>query len=52
METPRKFITEKLSTHELGTSTVVIIITDEDPSLRIKSFGDDKLKWCFQKIIF
>ena len=28
-----------------------IISTDEDPSLRIESFCDDKFTWCFHKAI-
>ena len=39
METPRKFIIAELSIRKLGSSSVLIIIisTDEDPSLRIES---------------
>jgi hypothetical protein len=45
VETPRKFITAKLSIRKPGSSTVLIILisaiisTDEDPSLRIESFA-------------
>ena len=40
METPRKFITAKLSIRKPGSSSVlIIIITDEDPGLRIESFA-------------
>ena len=38
VETPRKFITVELSIRKLGSSLVLIIIqSDEDPSLRIES---------------
>ena len=38
VETPRKFIIAELSIRKLGSSSVLIIIsTDEDPSLRIES---------------
>ncbi len=43
METPRKFITVKLSIRKPGSSSVLIIChiisTDEDPGLRIESFA-------------
>ena len=48
METPRKFITAKLSIRKPGSSSVLIICelllaliisTDEDPGLRIESFA-------------
>ena len=40
METPRIFIMAKLSIRELGSSSVLMIIsTDEDPSSRIESFA-------------
>ena len=44
METPRKFITAKLSIRKSGSSSVLIICehiisTDEDPDLRIESFA-------------
>jgi hypothetical protein len=42
VETPRKFITAKLSIREPGTSSVLIIhiiSTDEDPGSRIESFA-------------
>ena len=43
VETPRKFIIAKLSFRKLGSSSVLIIIiiisTDEDPSLRIESLA-------------
>ena len=40
METPRKFITAKLSIRKPGSSSVLIILsTDEDPCLRIESFA-------------
>ena len=45
METPRKFITAKLSIRKPGSSSVLInicshiISTDEDPGLRIESFA-------------
>jgi hypothetical protein len=41
VETPRKFITAKLSIRKPGPSSVLIIciITDEDPGLRIESFA-------------
>ena len=49
METPRKFITAKLSICKPGSSslpirnhnisTIIIISTDEDPGLRIESFA-------------
>ena len=47
VETPRKFITAKLSIHKPGSSSVLIkhystialISTDEDPGLRIESFA-------------
>ena len=43
VETPRKFITAKLSIHKPGSSSVLIIChiisTDEDPGLRIESFA-------------
>ena len=40
METPRKFITAKLSIRKHGSSSVLIILsTDEDPGLRIESFA-------------
>ena len=38
METPRKFITAKLSIRKPG-SLSVLISTDEDPGLRIESFA-------------
>ena len=37
METPRKFIIAELSIRKLGSSSVLIMHTDEDPSLRIES---------------
>ena len=39
VETPRKFIIAELSIRKLGSSSVLIMIisTDEDPSLRIES---------------
>ena len=37
VETPRKFIIAELSIRKLGSSAVLIINTDEDPSLRIES---------------
>ena len=41
VETPRKFITAKLSIRKPGSSSVLIICasTDEDPGLRIESFA-------------
>ena len=40
VETPRKFITAKLSIRKPGSSSVLkIFITDEDPGLRIESFA-------------
>ena len=40
VETPRKFITAKLSIRKHGSSSVLnIISTDEDPGLRIESFA-------------
>ena len=44
VETPRKFITAKLSIRKPGSSSVLIICehiisTDEDPDLRIESFA-------------
>jgi hypothetical protein len=39
VETPRKFITAKLSIRKPGSSSVHIISTDEDPGLRIESFA-------------
>jgi hypothetical protein len=38
VETPRKFITAKLSIRKPGSSSV-LIICDEDPGLRIESFA-------------
>ena len=38
VETPRKFITAKLSIRKPGSSSVLIIF-DEDPGLRIESFA-------------
>ena len=37
VETPRKFIIAELSIRKLGSSSVLIMSTDEDPSLRIES---------------
>ena len=42
VETPRKFITAKLSIRKPGSSSVLIILlysTDEDPGLQIESFA-------------
>jgi hypothetical protein len=39
VETPRKFITAKLSIRKPGSSSVLIICTDEDQGLRIESFA-------------
>jgi hypothetical protein len=39
VETPRKFITAKLSIRKPGSSSVLIICPDEDPGLRIESFA-------------
>ena len=42
VETPRKFITAKLSIRKPGSSSVLIIYlfsTEEDPGLRIESFA-------------
>ena len=39
VETPRKFITAKLSIRKPGSSSALIISTDEDPGLRIESFA-------------
>jgi hypothetical protein len=41
VETPRKFITAKLSIRKRGSSSVLhhVISTDEDPGLRIESFA-------------
>jgi hypothetical protein len=39
VETPRKFITAKLSIRKPGSSSVLKICTDEDPGLRIESFA-------------
>ena len=40
VETPRKFITAKLSIRKPGSSSVLIICsTDEDPGLRIENFA-------------
>jgi hypothetical protein len=47
VETPRKFITAKISIRQPGSSSVliiciistIIISTDEDPGLRIESFA-------------
>ena len=47
METPRKFITAKLSIRKPGSSSH-IISTDEDPGLRIESFAVI-FTWCFHK---
>ena len=43
VETPRKFITTKLSIRKPGSSSVLLLLhiisTDEDPGLRIESFA-------------
>jgi hypothetical protein len=39
VETPRKFITAKLSIRKPGSSSALIISTDEYPGLRIESFA-------------
>jgi hypothetical protein len=40
VETPRKFITAKLSIRKPGSSSVLInMCTDEDPGLQIESFA-------------
>ena len=55
VETPRKFITAKLSIRKLGSSSVLmittsIISTDGDPSLRIESFAITNLRGAFTKL--
>ena len=53
METPRKFIIAELSIRKLGSSSVLIIIsTDEDPSLRIESFAIVNLRGVSIKFYF
>ena len=37
VETPRQFIIAELSIRKLGSSSVLILLTDVDPSLRIES---------------
>ena len=48
METPRKFIIAELSICKLGSSSV--LITDEDPSLRIESFAIINLRGVSTKL--
>jgi hypothetical protein len=49
VETPRKFITAKLSIPAVSPD-LHIISTDEDPGLRIESFAcSNKFTWCFHK---
>ena len=54
METPRKFIIARLSIRKLGSSSVLIIIiiisTDEDPSLRNESFAIMNLRGVSTKL--
>ena len=54
METPRKFIIARLSIRKLGSSSVLIIwciiSTDEDPSLRSKSFAIISLRGVSTKL--
>ena len=45
METPRKFIIAKVSIRKFGSSPVLIISTDENPSLRIESFAITNLSY-------
>ena len=52
VETPRKFIIAKFSIRKLGSSSVLIIITDEDRSLRIESFAMINLRGVFTKLYF
>ena len=52
METPRKFIVAKLSIRKLGSSSGIIISTDEDPSLRIKNFAMITLRGVSTKLYF
>ena len=52
METPRKFIVAKLSIRKLGSSSGIIISTDEDPSLRIESFAMITLRGVSTKSYF
>ena len=52
METPRKFIIAKLSIRKLGSSSGIIISTDEDPSLRIESFAIVTLRGVSTKLYF
>ena len=51
METPRKFIIAELSIRKLGSSSVLIISTDEDPSLRIESSAIINLRGVSTKLI-
>ena len=52
METPRKFTVAKLSIRKLGSSSGIIISTDEDPSLRIESFAMITLRGVSTKLYF
>jgi hypothetical protein len=49
VETPRKFITAKLSIRKPRSSSVHIISTDEDPGLRIESFAVINLRGVSKK---
>ena len=50
VETPRKFIIAELSVHKLGSLSVLIIPTDEDPSLRIESSAIINLRGVSRKL--
>ena len=52
VETPHKFIITKLSIHELGSLSVLIISSGEGPSLWNKSFSIINLHSVSTKIIF
>ena len=53
VETPRKFTIAKFSIRKLGSSSALIIMrTDEDPSLRIESFAIINLRGVSTKLYF
>ena len=52
VETPRKFIIAELSIRKLGSSSGIIISTDEDPSLRIESSAIINLRGVSTKLYF
>ena len=52
VETPRKFTIAKLSIRKLGSSSVLIIMPDEDPSIRIESFVILNLRGVSTKLYF